>query len=162
MKLWQVISSKSVKEVPHYSTFFMHYIRKFTGIRNALLQTEDNECQTCHRLNVSLLSIIVNNFLRAAVNSFKNNSGYYRKDHELQNAMLQQEQHKSHRQPIPDNSSSNSLVPVSPQARYNVPLLTSSFPSLTQKWAAYSFRWLFDICAFLFGQCKVIMCWTMK
>ena len=60
--------------MPHYSTFFMHYICTFTGIRNALLQTEDNECPTCHRLNVSLLSIIANNFLRAVVSSFKNNT----------------------------------------------------------------------------------------
>ncbi|XP_077970078.1 uncharacterized protein LOC120331661 [Styela clava] len=48
-------------------------------IRNALLESDDHECPTCHRKNISPDSLIANKFLRQAVNKFRNETGISRK-----------------------------------------------------------------------------------
>lgn len=47
-----------------------------TGVRTALIESEDNECPDCHEKGSSPGSLIPNRFLRNSVNSFKNETGY--------------------------------------------------------------------------------------
>jgi hypothetical protein len=46
------------------------------GIRNILLESEEQECPGCHEKEISPNSLIPNRFLRTAVNAFKNETGY--------------------------------------------------------------------------------------
>lgn len=46
------------------------------GIRNALLESEENECPDCHGKEISPETLIPNRYLRNAVNSFKDKTGY--------------------------------------------------------------------------------------
>lgn len=46
------------------------------GIRNALLESEENECTDCHGKEISPETLIPNRYLRNAVNSFKDKTGY--------------------------------------------------------------------------------------
>nr|XP_026689737.1 E3 ubiquitin-protein ligase RBBP6 [Ciona intestinalis] len=48
-------------------------------IRNALLDSDDHQCPTCHKQNISPDSLIANKFLRQAVNKFKNDTGIAKK-----------------------------------------------------------------------------------
>lgn len=48
----------------------------FIGVRNALLDSEDNECPDCKEKGSSPGSLIPNRFLRNSVNAFKNRTGY--------------------------------------------------------------------------------------
>ncbi|XP_026808860.1 E3 ubiquitin-protein ligase RBBP6 [Rhopalosiphum maidis] len=45
-------------------------------IRNALLESEENECPDCHGKEISPETLIPNRYLRNAVNSFKDKTGY--------------------------------------------------------------------------------------
>lgn len=47
-----------------------------TGVRTALLESEDNECPDCKEKGSSPGSLIPNRFLRNSVNAFKNRTGY--------------------------------------------------------------------------------------
>lgn len=46
------------------------------GIRNALLESEENECPDCHGKEISPETLIPNRYLRNAVNGFKDKTGY--------------------------------------------------------------------------------------
>lgn len=46
------------------------------GIRNALLESEENECPDCHVKEISPETLIPNRYLRNAVNGFKDKTGY--------------------------------------------------------------------------------------
>ncbi|XP_050537650.1 E3 ubiquitin-protein ligase RBBP6 isoform X2 [Daktulosphaira vitifoliae] len=48
-------------------------------IRNALLESEENECPDCHGKEISPETLIPNRYLRNAVNSFKDKTGYSNK-----------------------------------------------------------------------------------
>jgi len=51
-------------------------LRFCIGIRSALLDSEDQECPGCRNKDTSPNELIPNRFLRSAVNSFKNETGY--------------------------------------------------------------------------------------
>lgn len=55
------------------------------GVRNALLESEDNECPDCNEKGTSPGSLIPNRFLRTAVNAFRNETGYGNKLRESKN-----------------------------------------------------------------------------
>lgn len=60
-------------------TFFVTYIFMYLsilGIRNALLESEENECPDCHGKEISPETLIPNRYLRNAVNGFKDKTGY--------------------------------------------------------------------------------------
>lgn len=48
----------------------------FTGIRNILLESEDNQCPDCKEKDTSPETLIPNRFLRNSVNNFCNKTGY--------------------------------------------------------------------------------------
>lgn len=56
--------------------FYVAFRNYFTGVRTALLDSEDNECPECNEKGSSPGSLIPNRFLRNSVNSFKNETGY--------------------------------------------------------------------------------------
>lgn len=55
---------------------FKIYYSSILGIRNALLESEENECPDCHGKEISPETLIPNRYLRNAVNSFKDKTGY--------------------------------------------------------------------------------------
>ncbi|XP_074442887.1 E3 ubiquitin-protein ligase RBBP6-like [Larus michahellis] len=57
-------------------------------IRTTLLESEEHTCPTCHQTDVSPDALIANMFLRKAVNSFSNGSGYTKGLHQT----IQQQQ----------------------------------------------------------------------
>lgn len=61
-------------------TFWINLLSKIfdlnSGVRTALLESEDNECPDCNEKGSSPGSLIPNRFLRNSVNSFKNETGY--------------------------------------------------------------------------------------
>lgn len=48
----------------------------FSGVRTALLESEDNECPDCNEKGSSPGSLIPNRFLRNSVNAFRSETGY--------------------------------------------------------------------------------------
>lgn len=52
------------------------YYLSILGIRNALLESEENECPDCHGKEISPETLIPNRYLRNAVNGFKDKTGY--------------------------------------------------------------------------------------
>lgn len=48
----------------------------FAGIRNILIESEENQCPDCKEKDTSPETLIPNRFLRNAVNTFRNKSGY--------------------------------------------------------------------------------------
>lgn len=47
-----------------------------SGIRNVLLESEENQCPDCKEKDTSPETLIPNRFLRNAVNNFRNKTGY--------------------------------------------------------------------------------------
>lgn len=58
--------------------FFMYL--SILGIRNALLESEENECPDCHGKEISPETLIPNRYLRNAVNTFKDKTGYNKRE----------------------------------------------------------------------------------
>lgn len=52
------------------------WCRTLAGIRNALIESEDNQCPDCKEAGTSPETLIPNRFLRNSVNSFRNKTGY--------------------------------------------------------------------------------------
>jgi E3 ubiquitin-protein ligase RBBP6 len=52
------------------------FVLFFSGVRTALLESEDNECPECKEKGTSPGSLIPNRFLRNSVNAFRNETGY--------------------------------------------------------------------------------------
>lgn len=48
----------------------------FAGIRNILIESEENQCPDCKEKDTSPETLIPNRFLRNAVNNFRNKTGY--------------------------------------------------------------------------------------
>jgi len=57
-------------------TLIFILISYILGIRNALLESEENECPDCHGKEISPETLIPNRYLRNAVNGFKDKTGY--------------------------------------------------------------------------------------
>ncbi|XP_075581380.1 LOW QUALITY PROTEIN: E3 ubiquitin-protein ligase RBBP6-like [Pelecanus crispus] len=66
-------------------------------IRTALLESEEHTCPTCHQTDVSPDSLIANNFLRQAVNNFRNGTGYKKR---LPKQIQQQQQQQPSPTPL--------------------------------------------------------------
>lgn len=71
-----VFSLKKKLNFDKVSMLNVVHLDKSTGVRTALLDSEDNECPECSEKGSSPGSLIPNRFLRNSVNSFKNETGY--------------------------------------------------------------------------------------
>lgn len=88
------------------------------GVRNALLDSEEHECPSCHELDVSPDKLISNNLLRQAVINYLNQTGYTKMKGEI--AQMQQQQQRMQQNQLqmqqkPPNAPQVPMQPAQPQ-----------------------------------------------
>ncbi|CAE1273637.1 RBBP6 [Acanthosepion pharaonis] len=87
-------------------------------VRNALLDSEEHECPSCHELDVSPDKLISNNLLRQAVINYLNQTGYTKMKGEI--AQMQQQQQRMQQNQLqmqqkPPNAPQVPMQPAQPQ-----------------------------------------------
>ncbi|XP_027850078.2 E3 ubiquitin-protein ligase RBBP6 isoform X1 [Aphis gossypii] len=105
-------------------------------IRNALLESEENECPDCHGKEISPETLIPNRYLRNAVNGFKDKTGYSKPEAVKEKVTPSKEQAPVPKIDIIQPPKEEVIIPASTQSPPSDPSIEVSRDEIYQKIAA--------------------------